>query len=391
MNIKSLLLGSAAAMVAVSGAQAADAVVVEPEPVEYVRVCDAYGSGFFYIPGTETCLNFNGYVRTTYHKEQDDDAAGVETERTLWQVRGRFNIDARNETDWGTLRSQIRFQGNGNGDGGNSGIEMDRALISIGGFRAGLSDDYWTTNHGYAGVNAAGVGITIFDDGNYGFSNNIFMDYTYAVDGLAITVGVEDRGFEGVTNAGGTDGQGNFYAGVNYSGDGWGAAFTAANEDASTTAAVAASAGPDGLDGTADDVAAAAAITNRGGWAYKVSLDVDLGDVAPGAFIHGMYMWEDPDAAVGGFTSYVGADSLWQVSAQMNLGDNAELWAQYNDASDVGGVLGADREHWSIGVNWYPVSGLKVLASYQQQEVTNAAGVTTSDVDAWMIGVRRSF
>ena len=64
MNIKSLLLGSAAALAVVSGAQAADAVVAaEPEPMEYVRVCDAYGTGFFYIPGTETCLKIGGYVR----------------------------------------------------------------------------------------------------------------------------------------------------------------------------------------------------------------------------------------------------------------------------------------------------------------------------------------
>ena len=64
MNIKSLLLGSAAALVAVSGARAADAVVVaEPEPVEYVRVCDVYGAGFYYIPGTETCLKVSGYIR----------------------------------------------------------------------------------------------------------------------------------------------------------------------------------------------------------------------------------------------------------------------------------------------------------------------------------------
>ncbi len=72
MNIKSLLLGSAAALVAVSGARAADAVVVaEPEPVEYVRVCDAYGAGFFYIPGTETCLKISGYVR--YDAQGGDD------------------------------------------------------------------------------------------------------------------------------------------------------------------------------------------------------------------------------------------------------------------------------------------------------------------------------
>ena len=64
MNIKSLLLGSAAALVAVSGARAADAIIAaEPEPVEYVRVCDAFGTGYFYIPGTETCLRIHGYVR----------------------------------------------------------------------------------------------------------------------------------------------------------------------------------------------------------------------------------------------------------------------------------------------------------------------------------------
>ena len=63
MNIKSLLLGSAAALIAVSGARAADAVVVaEPEPAEYVKICDVYGAGYFYIPGT-TCLRIGGYVR----------------------------------------------------------------------------------------------------------------------------------------------------------------------------------------------------------------------------------------------------------------------------------------------------------------------------------------
>ncbi len=64
MNIKSLLLGSAAALAAVSGAQAADAIVAaEPEPMEYVRVCDAFGTGYFYIPGTETCLKIGGFIR----------------------------------------------------------------------------------------------------------------------------------------------------------------------------------------------------------------------------------------------------------------------------------------------------------------------------------------
>ena len=31
--------------------------------MEYVRICEAYGVGFYYIPGTETCLKVSGYVR----------------------------------------------------------------------------------------------------------------------------------------------------------------------------------------------------------------------------------------------------------------------------------------------------------------------------------------
>src|SRR5262245_7398988 len=53
--VKSLLLGSAAGLTAVTGAQAAD-MPVKARPVEYVRICSLYGEGFFYIPGTDTCL-----------------------------------------------------------------------------------------------------------------------------------------------------------------------------------------------------------------------------------------------------------------------------------------------------------------------------------------------
>ena len=54
--VKSLLLGSVAGLAAVAGAQAADLPVKKAAAVEYVRVCSTYGAGFFYIPGTETCL-----------------------------------------------------------------------------------------------------------------------------------------------------------------------------------------------------------------------------------------------------------------------------------------------------------------------------------------------
>ncbi len=60
-TVKSLLLGTAAGFVAFTGAQAADLPMAEP--VEYVKICDTYGKGYFYIPGTDTCLKLSGYVR----------------------------------------------------------------------------------------------------------------------------------------------------------------------------------------------------------------------------------------------------------------------------------------------------------------------------------------
>ena len=64
--VKSLLLGSAAGLAAVAGAQAAD-LPVKAKAVEYVKVCSLYGAGFFYIPGTDTCLKIGGFVRTEWN------------------------------------------------------------------------------------------------------------------------------------------------------------------------------------------------------------------------------------------------------------------------------------------------------------------------------------
>ena len=64
-NFKSLILGSAAGMLAVAGAQAAD-LPVKAKPVEYVKVCSAYGAGFYYIPGTDICLRVGGYIYSEF-------------------------------------------------------------------------------------------------------------------------------------------------------------------------------------------------------------------------------------------------------------------------------------------------------------------------------------
>ena len=60
--VKSLILGSAAGLLAMGGAQAAD-LPVKAKAVEYVKICSLYGAGFYYIPGTDTCIKLGGYLR----------------------------------------------------------------------------------------------------------------------------------------------------------------------------------------------------------------------------------------------------------------------------------------------------------------------------------------
>src|SRR3712207_1929730 len=104
---KSLFLGSVAGLAAVAGAQAADLPAKKAAAVEYVRVCSTYGEGFFYVPGTESCVRISGRVRvdTLYSEPFDraDDAIG-------FRARGRVNIDHRTQTAYGLLRTYIRYE-----------------------------------------------------------------------------------------------------------------------------------------------------------------------------------------------------------------------------------------------------------------------------------------
>jgi hypothetical protein len=85
-TVKTLLLGTAAGLVAVVGAQAAD-MPVKAAPVQYVKICSLYGDGFYYIPGTDTCLKMGGYLRV--QAEYNAGAGGIITgSGTQWPHRG---------------------------------------------------------------------------------------------------------------------------------------------------------------------------------------------------------------------------------------------------------------------------------------------------------------
>jgi Porin subfamily len=112
--VKSLLLGSAAGLVAVAGAQAAD-LPVKAKPVQYVKICSLYGVGFYYIPGTDMCIKIGGYVRFetawntngTSTRTQGGDLNNRFSNELWYRVRGYLTADARNQTEYGTVRGYI--------------------------------------------------------------------------------------------------------------------------------------------------------------------------------------------------------------------------------------------------------------------------------------------
>jgi hypothetical protein len=65
--MKSLLLGSAATLVVVAGAQAADLPTKKGAPaVQYVKVCNIAGVAGFVLPGSDTCLKISGGIEAMY-------------------------------------------------------------------------------------------------------------------------------------------------------------------------------------------------------------------------------------------------------------------------------------------------------------------------------------
>ena len=150
--VKSLLLGTAAGLIAVAGAQAAD-LPVKAKPVEYVKVCSLYGAGFYYMPGTDICIKIGGYVRAQYYSWGGTSGTvnaytgGALNNRTSGQdftfrVRTLISTDTRQQTEYGTLRTYMNI-GWTHDTGGPAGIYVNRAFIQLAGFTFGKAQSFF--------------------------------------------------------------------------------------------------------------------------------------------------------------------------------------------------------------------------------------------------------
>ena len=125
MNIRSLFLASAA-LVSAGGAFAADLPAKQAAPAaDAVRACPAYGSGFFTLPGSETCLKLGGYFR--YIATYNDPDSSHTTAQYAQTARFRLEVDARSNTEFGVLRGFSRM----------NDASLSRAFVQLGAFTAG--------------------------------------------------------------------------------------------------------------------------------------------------------------------------------------------------------------------------------------------------------------
>src|SRR5262245_32349137 len=206
-TVKSLLLGSAAGVVAVAGAQAAD-LPVKAKPVEYVKICTLYGDGFYYIPGTDMCLRFAGRAQADYGwnvtgaRTPHYTGTGGAQDRTVsaWSTRARADIDAdfRTQSQYGTIRAFIRLR-HQNEDLTDS-TNTPRAFIQWAGFTFGRVKSLSDTP-GHFGDDGFKSLHQTQNQSDTGANGNNEISYSWELgNGMGFHVGAGERRVKSVAN-----------------------------------------------------------------------------------------------------------------------------------------------------------------------------------------------
>jgi hypothetical protein len=225
--VKRALLGSAAGIFTVAAAQAAD-LPTKAQPVEYLKACSLYGAGFWYVPGTDTCIKIGAFVRLQLAygaggagtpvgiggqaPGQGDFGGGNTRGNNMFNFSsaGAVSFDMRQQTEYGTLRSYVdmgvQTTSNVGGYGGGNvlnplfpsssyGSEVaysDRAFIQFAGLTAGRIRSFFDL------VNPGAYSFTTtrLVSGDTGGVGIIGLGYTYQLGGgVSASVSLEDGGW----------------------------------------------------------------------------------------------------------------------------------------------------------------------------------------------------
>ncbi|WP_153770839.1 porin [Labrenzia sp. CE80] len=361
---------------------------VAPEPIDYVRLCDSYGSRFYYIPGTETCLRVGGRVRVEYRFNNFGSAPNSWSDRSDDDVnfrgRGYLYLDSRTNTEFGLLRTYTSMYLTNTSGSESSSLEF--AYIQFGGFTFGHAQSFWDFWTGYS----YGAQLTDYSD----VKSNV-LAYTGSFgNGFSATVSLEDANSRqsNLISAGG-----NGYAGTKVPDlvanlrldQGWGSAQ---------------------LMGALHQVRFAdASADGTLGWVIGGGVEVNvpiLGQddafaiqvaYSDGASAFPLDTWDDQitDAInVGGSTK---TTKTWNISAGWNHNFSKTLEANLEGGYHVAdaGTAAYDFSQWGITGNvvWKPVPGFGIGGELQYREVDydSASGLDDKDELYGTLRVQRTF
>lgn len=360
--VKSLLLGSAAGLVAVAGASAADLGVKKPTAVEYVKTCPQYGAGFFVVPGTTSCLKLIGRIRA--EAIQNIPLART-SDSNSFRVRGYVGYDHRTATEYGLLRTYLRgyLQRQNEVGGAIGGVNataanavLEYAFIQFGGLTVGRITPVF--EHGYSNLfNGSGSfgghsDISYVNSFGYTFQFGGGFSGTIAVDSarerqVAIRLG---------TYAGQT--MPDIVGSLDYAGS-WGAVKLAGAIHQIRA------------QSTAGDIA-----SSKYGFAIGLNTKINLPMISAGSNIWGNVTYSD------GATSYSGFGS------SANIGRRTY---NFDDAGFAGSSLRTTKAwalHGGLEIFAAPTIRLGVYGSYANIDPTGAANtITTGSVwgqAAWL-------
>ena len=186
---------------------------VKAAPVQYVKICNLYGDGFYYIPGTDICLKVGGYVRGEYFYNYGANGtngpfqagfanggasnpaannAGFKdrSDGGDWIMRTRAYawFDSRQQTEYGTLRSYLQIGVNYDSpNSSGSGFNANRAFIQFAGFTVGTAQSFFDF---YSSPASSFFGPPASDTGDGGWK--VFAYTAQYGNGFSATFSIEE-------------------------------------------------------------------------------------------------------------------------------------------------------------------------------------------------------
>jgi porin-like protein len=420
--MKSILLGSAAALVAVAAApaQAADLPTRKAAPAEYVKICNVGGMAGFIIPGSDTCLKFSGYIvgqftagniQTGYGGTYSTSSPVYYTNDVLhtgnptpivpgamlsvpsvnntrpdigFDTRLNFSADVRQDTAYGVLRGYFDAQwdiANGfdalQGPAGNNYGYINHAYLQWAGLTIGKANSFFSF---YGGGEAW---ANLFSPDRNGYNQPMLFAYTATFGGgFSATISAESA-FSVGPSGGGT----NFSQLADYT------YFGERAPDIVAALRVDQGWGSAQISGVAHQVDVTETVDGLGanqttwGWAINAGAKFNLPSFGPGDYIQVQGTWSQNAMWYSGLP-----DGLWGEMGQANGNGIAMPGADtfyYVNPAGVG--VWATPTAWSISASaehhFNPVFSIDPEFAYGELNWGNTSGSLASNSTSWIVGL----